>query len=88
MEKELLERALAIDEKVFGANHSSTAVALNNLANAYGDLVCVCVCVCVLGCVVCVCAWICCVCVLGCVVCVCLDVLCGCLPVPVCVDCT
>ena len=36
--KELLERALAINEAAYGPEHTSVATTLTNLGNAYGDL--------------------------------------------------
>ena len=36
--RELLERALAIDERAYGADHAEVAVTLTNLGAAYGDL--------------------------------------------------
>ena len=37
-ERELLERALKIDEAYFGEDHKEVAITLTNLGNAYGDL--------------------------------------------------
>ena len=36
--KELLERALAIEEAAYGPDHPEVAITLTNLGNAYGDL--------------------------------------------------
>ena len=36
--KELLERALVIQERHYGAEHPEVARTLKNLGNAYGDL--------------------------------------------------
>ena len=36
--RELLERALAIKERMYGPDHAEVAVSLTNLGNAYGDL--------------------------------------------------
>ena len=37
-QKELLERALAIEEKAYGPDHPEVAITLTNLGNAYGKL--------------------------------------------------
>merc|ERR1711964_866854 len=37
-QRELLERALAIDEREYRPNHREVAITLTNLGNAYGDL--------------------------------------------------
>ncbi len=37
-QKELLERALKIEEAHYGQDHFEVAMTLNNLANAYGSL--------------------------------------------------
>jgi len=36
--RELLERALAIKERMYGPDHAQVAISLTNLGNAYGDL--------------------------------------------------
>ena len=36
--RDVLERALAIDERAYGRDHPNVARTLNNLGNAYGDL--------------------------------------------------
>ena len=38
LQKSLLERALAINEKHYGPDHWQVAATLGNLANAHGDL--------------------------------------------------
>ena len=37
-QRDLLERALKIDEAYFGEDHKEVAITLTNLGNAYGDL--------------------------------------------------
>ena len=37
-QRELLERALVIDERTYGRDHAEVAPTLNNLGNVYSDL--------------------------------------------------
>ena len=37
-QKELLERAITIEEQHYGPNHPEVAITLTNLGNAYGSL--------------------------------------------------
>ena len=37
-QRDMLERALAIEERAYGRDHTSVAATLTNLGNAYGDL--------------------------------------------------